>query len=295
MQYNTDMLSRALPGFVILTLAELVFLFRKQRLHKHSKDLKTSLVIGAGFITISFFSKGLILLLYEFIYTHRIFTMPANGLLVWTACFLSDDFTYYWFHRFSHQIRILWASHSVHHTAEIYSYSSAGIRQTWTGNLSGTFLFWSWMPFIGFEPGMVMLIKSLSLVYQFSIHTETIKKMPRWFEAVFNTPSHHRVHHGSNLLYLDKNYGGVLVIWDKIFNTFQKEKFKPTYGLAKKIQSSNSFTVVFGEWVNMFKDFKKGKSVSDYYNYIFNAPGWSKDGTSKTTKQLRSDLTKQKV
>ncbi len=288
MQHNTDIFLRAIPGFLILIIAEALFLIRERRFDKYSKDLPVSTTLGIGFIVISFSSKAMILVIYQVIYTHRIYTLPANGLLIWIACFIADDFSYYWFHRLSHQVRVLWASHAVHHSSEIYSLSSAGLRQTWTGNITGTFLFWIWMPFTGFEPGMVMLIKSLSLVYQFCIHTETIKKMPSWFEAIFNTPSHHRVHHGSNLLYLDKNYGGALIIWDRIFKTFQKEKFKPMYGLRKKIRSSNPLIIVFHEWINLFKDFKKSKCLSDYWNYFFKAPGWSKDGSSKTTRQLRA-------
>lgn len=292
MQQHTDILLRAIPAFIILMIAEVVFLIREHRFDKHSKDLPASSVVGIGFITISFLSKGIILFIYQFIYTYRIYTLPVNGLFIWMACFFADDFTYYWFHRLSHQVRFLWASHVVHHSAEIYSYTSAGIRQTWTGNISGTFLFWIWMPFIGFEPGMVMLIKSISLVYQFCIHTETIKKMPRWYEGIFNTPSHHRVHHGSDLIYLDKNYGGGLIIWDRIFGTYQKEKFKPKYGLTKNIQSFNPVFIVFHEWMNLFKDIKKSKGLGDNWNYVFNAPGWSKDGSTKTSRQLRSDALK---
>ena len=289
MHSNTDIFLYAVPGFIILTIAEIIFLVREHRFNKHSKDLPVSTIIGLGFITISFFSKGIILLVYEFVYAHRIYTFPVNGALVWIVCFFADDITYYWFHRISHRVRVLWASHAVHHSAEIYSFTSAALRQTWTGNITGTFLFWIWMPFIGFEPGMVMLIKSLSLVYQFCIHTETIKKLPAWYETIFNTPSHHRVHHGSDLIYLDKNYGAVLIIWDRLFNTFQKEEFKPAYGLTKKVKSSNPFTIVFYEWMNMFKDIKKSKCSKDYWNYVFNAPGWSKDGSTKTTKQLQAN------
>jgi len=288
-QHHTDIFLRAVPGFAILIIAEIIFLVREHRFDKYSKDLPVSAIIGFGFITISFFSKGIMLLVYEFVYAHRIYTLPVDGAFIWIVCFIADDFTYYWFHRISHHVRVLWASHSVHHSAEIYSFTSAALRQTWTGNISGTFLFWVWMPFIGLEPGMVMLIKSLSLVYQFCTHTEVIKKLPLWFEFIFNTPSHHRVHHGSNLIYLDKNYGAVLIIWDRIFQTYQPEKFKPKYGLTKNIQSNNPFIIVFNEWINMFKDLRKGKGFKDCWNYIFNAPGWSRDGKSKATKHLRSN------
>jgi sterol desaturase/sphingolipid hydroxylase (fatty acid hydroxylase superfamily) len=288
MEHHTDIFTRAVPAFVVLVIAEAIFLLKHGRFQ--SKDIALSTTVGVGFIVISFFSKALLLLIYQLIYTHRIYTFPTNGLFIWAGCFIADDFTYYWFHRLSHRVRILWASHSVHHSSEIYSLSSAGFRQTWTGNITGTFLFWIWLPFIGVEPGMVMLVKSISLVYQFCMHTEVIKKMPAWYEAVFNTPSHHRVHHGSNPLYLDKNYGGLLIIWDRLFGTFQEERFKPTYGLTTKMRSSNPLIVVFYEWMIMLKDLKKSKCLSDWCNYIFNVPGWKKDGGGKTTRQLRSGI-----
>ena len=291
MPQHTDIFLFAVPGFVLLTIAEMILLIKEHRFGKNIKDLPVSLTIGIGFIIISFFSKAALLLLYQFIYTHHVYTLPANRWYMWILCFTADDFSYYWFHRLSHQVRILWASHSVHHTAALYTLSSAGLRQTWTGNFSGTFLFWVWMPFIGFDPGMVLLTKSISLIYQFCLHTETVKKMPRWFEAIFNTPSHHRVHHGSDLIYLDKNYAGSMIIWDRLFGTFQPEEATPHYGLTKKIQSSNPFIIVFHEWINMFKDIKKSKSFDNCWNYFFNAPGWSKDGSSKTTRQLRAGAT----
>jgi hypothetical protein len=116
-----------------------------------------------------------------------------------------------------------------------------------------------------------------------------VKKMPRWYEYIFNTPSHHRVHHGSDLLYLDKNHAGTLIIWDRIFGTFQEEKFRPTYGLTKNVQTFNPVKVAFHEWINIGKDFKKARTFKDYLNYVFNSPGWSHDGSSKTTKQMRKE------
>ena len=172
--------------------------------------------------------------------------------------FFSDDFSFYWFHRFSHQIRFLWASHKVHHSSEKFTFIS-GLRVPWTSDLTGNFLFWAWMPLIGFEPYMVIFMKSANVLYQFWMHTETIKKLPKWFEAVFNTPSHHRVHHGSNVEYLDKNHAGTLIIWDKLFGTYQEEIFKPKYGLTEDIKSFNPFVIAFHEWKNIFRDLKKQK------------------------------------
>ena len=204
-------------------------------------------------------------------------------------CFFSDDLSYYWYHRLSHQIRFLWASHMVHHSSEKFTFSS-GLRVPWTGNLTGTFLFWAWMPLIGIEPYMVIFMKSASVIYQFWMHTETIKKLPKWFEAVFNTPSHHRVHHASDVEYLDKNHAGTLIIWDKIFGTYQEEIFTPKYGLTEDIKSFNPFVIAFHEWKNIFRDLKKTRKLKDRIRYFFNSPGWSHDGSTKTTRQLQSEL-----
>lgn len=203
--------------------------------------------------------------------------------------FFSDDFSFYWFHRFSHKIRFLWASHKVHHSSEKLTFIS-GLRVPWTSDLTGNFLFWAWMPFIGFAPYMVIFMKSASVLYQFWLHTETIKKLPKWFEAAFNTPSHHRVHHSSDVEYLDKNHAGTLIIWDKFFGTYQEEIFKPKYGLTENIKSFNPFVIAFHEWKSLFNDFKKAKSLSHGIQYLFNSPGWSHDGSTKTTKQLQSEL-----
>ena len=209
MPQHTDIFLFALPGFVLLTIAETIFLVKEHRFDKHLKDIPVSFTIGAGFILINFFSKAVLLLLYQWVYAHRIYTLPVNGLYMWMLCFIAEDFSYYWFHRLSHQIRVLWASHSVHHTAEIYSLSSAGFRQTWTGNFSGTFVFWLWMPLCGLRPWYGTYSQSHdNYLPVLAFIQKQSRKLPAWIEVVFNTPSHHRVHHGSDLVYLDKNYGG---------------------------------------------------------------------------------------
>ena len=176
----------------------------------------------------------------------------------------------------------------MHHSSEKFTFVS-GLRVPWTSDLTGNFLFWAWMPLIGIEPFMILSMKSVSVLYQFWMHTETIKKLPKWFEAFFNTPSHHRVHHGSNIEYLDKNHGGTLIIWDKIFGTFQEELFDPTYGLTDNFKSSNPFAIAFHEWKKILKDFRRTKKLKDRIRYLICSPGWSHDGSTKTTKQLQAD------
>ncbi|QEC66902.1 sterol desaturase family protein [Panacibacter ginsenosidivorans] len=287
---NQDtILLHAIPGFILLVILEFMF-FVKENRDQYKKDFPVSLGIGAGFIISAAAGKGVTMYLYSVVYSYRIFDFANNVWWVWIICFFADDLTYYWFHRLSHKIRFFWASHAVHHSSETFSFL-ANLRESWTSNITGILLFWIWLPFVGFEPGLILLIKSVSIIYQFCIHTEVINKLPKWVEAIFNTPSHHRVHHGCNIDYLDKNYGGIFIIWDRLFGTFVDESKKPVYGLTKKINSRNPVKIAFHEWYNMFNDLRKAISVSEAFNFIFNAPGWSKDGSSKTTNQLRKKET----
>jgi len=221
------------------------------------------------------------MLLYRF----RFFTLNASHWWVWVLAFFADDFSYYWFHRTSHHVGWFWASHVVHHSSQKYNLAAA-LRQTWTGNLTGSFIFWLWMPLVGFHPIVVMTMQSVSLIYQFWIHTEVIQFLPRPIEFIFNTPSHHRVHHGTDLKYLDKNHAGILIIWDRMFGTFKKEEQRPVYGLTRNIGSFNPVVVAFKTWGDLFKKAKESGSLKNAVNYFIQAPGWSHDGSTKTAKQM---------
>ena len=287
MHLDDTILYPVMPMLLILIGAEAVYMMRT---HRHdNKDMLSSLYMLLGHLPVSAVTKGIVIYFYTLIYQYRLFTIPVNYWWAWVICFFSDDFSYYWFHRFSHQIRFLWASHKVHHTSEKFRLSTA-LRVPWTSDFTGTFLFWAWMPLIGVQPYMVVFMKSANSIYQFCMHTETIGKLPKWFEAIFNTPSHHKVHHGSDVEYLDKNHAGVLIIWDKLFGTYQEEIFKPKYGLTEDFKSFNPFVIAFHEWKNIFSDLKKTKGIRDRLRYCFKPPGWSHDGTTKTTRQLQSEL-----
>jgi sterol desaturase/sphingolipid hydroxylase (fatty acid hydroxylase superfamily) len=285
MQLDANILYQAVPALLVFVIAEAVYMIKE---HRHdNKDMLVSIGLALGALPLSILVKGIVLYTYTLIYEFRLFTIPTVWW-AWVICFFADDFSYYWYHRLSHQIRFFWASHMVHHSSEQFTLS-AGLRVPWTSNLTGTFLFWAWMPLIGINPYMVIFMKSLSVIYQFWMHTESIKKLPNWFEAVFNTPSHHRVHHSSDVEYLDKNHAGTLIIWDKMFGTYKEEEFKPKYGLTENINSANPFVIEFFEWKNIFKDLKKTNSIKHRIQYLFNSPGWSHDGSTKTTKQLQSN------
>jgi sterol desaturase/sphingolipid hydroxylase (fatty acid hydroxylase superfamily) len=152
---------------------------------------------------------------------------------VWILILFADDFTFYWHHRLSHEIRVLWAAHVNHHSSTTMNLATA-LRQSWAEQLYKYF-WWLWLPVVGFPPLMILMMMSISLIYQYWVHTELIRKMPKWFEFLFNTPSHHRVHHASNVRYLDQNHAGILIIWDRLFGTFAEERDdeKPVYGITK--------------------------------------------------------------
>jgi len=284
-----NILLHAVPAFILLIIVEVVYAYHIQKDLYSVKDTATSIALGLGNLITGIFTKGLILLFFSWLYTYRFFTIPYTAWWAWILLFFADDFSYYWFHRFSHTIRWFWASHVVHHSSEQYNLAAA-LRQTWTGNLTGSFIFWSWMPLVGFHPAMILLMQSISLLYQFWIHTQALDKMPRWFEYIFNTPSHHRVHHGSDILYLDKNHAGTLIIWDRMFGTFQEEVFTPTFGLTKNVNTYNPVKVAFFEWFKIFKDIRKSPRIAHILGYLFGPPGWSHDGSSVTTHQLREKL-----
>ena len=286
----------AIPFFILSMLLELYVISKKkwrQVKGYETKDASASIAMGLGNVFLGYFSKALIFLCFFYIYENfRIFTIPVTW---WSfiLIFFLDDLSYYWFHRISHECRLFWASHVIHHSSQHYNLSTA-LRQTWSGGFY-SFIFWLWLPLLGFHPAMIVFQMSVSLLYQFWIHTETIDKMPKWFESVMNTPSHHRVHHGSNPVYLDRNHAGILIIWDKMFGTFQPElkEEKVVYGLVKNIKSYNPIKIAFVEWYYMFKDtFWGNKSLKSRLLYLFKPPGWKHDGTGKVSSELRKEWRK---
>ena len=278
----------AIPFFVLLLLIEAWFSYNEQKKLYETKDTFTSLGLGIGNVITGFFTKALIFGLFTYLYNHRLFTLDAGIWWYWVLLFFADDFSYYWFHRISHHVNYFWASHVVHHSSQHYNLAAA-LRQTWTGNATGAFLFWAWMPLVGFHPIWILFMQQISLIYQFWIHTETVHKLPAPVEFIFNTPAHHRVHHGSDLKYLDKNHAGILIIWDRLFGSFQPEEERPVYGLTKNIESYNPALIAFKTWGELFRKALNSGSVKNGFHYFIKPPGWSHDGSSKTTAQLRKE------
>ena len=231
---------------------------------------------------------------------YKIFELPLT-LTVILACFILDDLRYYLHHRIAHRCRWPWAMHIIHHSSRRYSLAVA-LRQGWTKHFTGTTVLKIPLVLVGFNPILVIFCGALNAVYQFFLHTETVHKLPKWFEAVFNTPSHHRVHHGKNPEYLDSNYAGTLIIWDKIFGTFvpENENAYPDYGLVKDFETFNPFKIFIHEYWGILKDvFGSNRTVKDRLLYILAPPGWSHDNSRKTSKDIKREyytmLNEQKI
>lgn len=277
----------AIPFFMIAIVAEMFWARRRAPQSYEPRDTLTSLALGTGSTVVNGLTAGLVAAALAWLYQHRIATV-GWAWWAWIACFVLDDFNYYWAHRTGHRIRWFWAAHVNHHSSQHYNLSTA-LRQTWTGFLALSFVFRIWPAFIGFDPAMIVTVGAVNLVYQFWIHTEAITRLPRWFEAVLNTPSHHRVHHATNPVYLDRNYAGVFIVWDRLFGTFQPELDSETihYGIVKQLGTFSLVWSAFHEWAGILRDvwsapwrYKLG--------YVFMPPGWTHDGSRDTSDTIRA-------
>jgi len=208
----------------------------------------------------------------------------GDGPFVWLAALLVDDFAYYWFHRAHHEVRLFWAAHVTHHSSRQYNLATA-LRQTWVPMTS--LPFYAPLALLGFDPVMLATVHGINLLYQFWIHTEAIDRLGP-LEAVLNTPSHHRVHHASNVQYLDRNYGGMLIVWDRLFGTFEREVEAPVYGLTKNIATRNPFAIAFHEFVAIARDLARPNRLAVRLGLVFQPPGWSADGSTRTARQMRA-------
>ncbi|MBR7619543.1 sterol desaturase family protein [Phenylobacterium sp. 20VBR1] len=285
-----DPVTVAVPFFVLTIILEIALTrFKAVKSHYETKDTMASLAMGLGSNVAGLLTGGVAVATTIWVWNHRVFDVPMTAIWAWVALFFLEDLTYYWFHRLSHERRFWWAAHVNHHSSQHYNLSTA-LRQTWTGGLAATWALWLPLAFLGFPPAMLAIQKGVSLVYQFWIHTEAIGRMPKWFEAVFNTPSHHRVHHARNPRYLDRNYAGILIVWDRMFGTFQPEldEEKPRYGIVKNLSNFNIIRVAFHEWGGIAKDLAGSRSLREVGGYLFGPPGWSPDGSRETSATLKA-------
>lgn len=283
-----DPVAYAVPAFVLLVLAEMLIAWARDRRRYEPKDTLTSLALGTGSTVAGAITAGAVYAIAVWLYQFRLFTIGWQWYW-FVACFVLDDFCYYLFHRSAHRVRWFWASHVIHHSSQHYNLSTA-LRQTWTGFISISFVFRLPLFLIGFPPAMVIFVGGLNLIYQFWIHTEVIGRMPRWFEAVMNTPSHHRVHHATNPRYLDRNYAGVFIVWDRWLGTFEPERDddRPRYGIVHNLGSFNLIWAAVHEWVGIARDVWAAPGLRARLNYMIRPPGWSHDGSRETSESIRS-------
>ncbi|HYF25213.1 MAG TPA: sterol desaturase family protein [Baekduia sp.] len=271
-----DLVLYAIPAFLLLLGTEW---WSYRHLHDdhdlpgyEARDTATSLSMGIGNVVINVGWKAVVVAIYAGLHELAPLDLPDAALWAWVLLFFADDLSYYWFHRAHHEVRFFWASHVVHHSSQHYNLSTA-LRQTWTPMTA--LPFWLWLPLIGFEPWQILLAQSWSLLYQFWLHTERVSRMPAWFERVFNTPSHHRVHHGSNEQYLDRNHGGILIIWDRLFRTYEPEAERVRYGLTTNIETFHPVHVAFGEYAALWHDVRAARTWRDRWNFLVKGPGWA--------------------
>ena len=281
----------AIPFFLLLIGIELYVNWKEQRHLYNTGEALSSIAMGLGSLVVNILMKALAFALYTWLFQYRLFDIGWHWWS-WLLILFADDFTFYWHHRLSHEIRILWAAHVQHHSSQSLNLATA-LRQSWT-ELLYKYIWWFWLPLVGFHPLMILMMMSISLIYQFWPHTEIIRKLPNWFEWFFNTPSHHRVHHASNARYLDQNHAGILIIWDKLFGTFcpENENDKPIYGLTTNIHSTNPLVIVSHEYKSIWKDIKRAPTFADKLRYLFMPPGWSHDGPDLRAKTLRQSIKK---
>ncbi|EDM47728.1 sterol desaturase family protein [Marinobacter algicola DG893] len=267
----------ATPVFIAVTVWEYLRI-RHDPTRMDVPEALRNFALGAGYQLTELLFAGLIAFpVYAFLYHHRLLDLELNwatGLLT----FLGVDFCFYWMHRSSHRIRWFWAAHVVHHSSERMNFSTA-MRQNATNIFNGMWLFYLPLALIGFNPVWIGVAYALSLVYQFFIHTTLVGKLPGWVETVFNTPSHHRVHHGRNPGYIDRNYGGTLIVWDRLFGTFvaENEQAPPEYGITRPVHSRNLLVLWTHEYVDLFRAMARPGGLQSRLKHLWKPPEWDRD------------------
>ncbi|WP_068860058.1 sterol desaturase family protein [Perlucidibaca aquatica] len=266
------------PLFLLAFMIE--FVVQKQRGHHASfppKEIIANLSLGASY---QVFEGVMWLLLtggiFAWVFNHRLFDIPVNG---WTILpiFVAVEFSYYWFHRTSHRVRWFWTAHVPHHSGETMNFTNA-MRQSLLNAFVGSFVFYLPLVWLGVPPAVVMFCLAVDLAYQYFVHTESVGRFPKWYEYLFDTPSNHRVHHGRNPEYIDKNYGGVLIIFDRMFGTYAEEKAKVEYGITQQIRSYNFLVLNVHEMVDMLRDVFSPGPLGQRLKHLIMPPDWQRPG-----------------
>ncbi len=265
----------AIPLFIVALLVEAPILRRMRRRgadvlgYPEGRDTAASLAMGVGSIPFVTAINAAVYALAGLAWPHRL-TDLGGGVVGWAAAIIGWDFAYYWHHRLEHEVRLFWSCHVNHHSSRYFNFSTA-LRQPWTPFLG--IVLYPPLAFVGVRPWMILVSGGVNLIYQFWVHTEAVGKLPRLIELVFNTPSHHRVHHGKNARYLDKNYGGIFIVWDRLFRSFEEEGERVVYGLTKDIDTFNPLRIAFHEYAAMGRDVLRAGSAREAARRVLGAPG----------------------
>jgi sterol desaturase/sphingolipid hydroxylase (fatty acid hydroxylase superfamily) len=286
------LLTIATPLYIIVIGGEILLSHLQLKKYYTIKDTLMNIYLSLlnGGIDLLFRAIYLFIILQWF-YNHRIVDLAIHPFIYWPLLFVLEDFVYYFEHRVDHYCRFFWAVHVTHHSSDEFNLTT-GFRSSVFQPLY-RFIYFIPLAFLGFSPADIVFMYALTQIYGILVHTKVVKKMPRWFEVLFVSPSHHRVHHASNVVYLDKNMGMCLIIWDKMFGTFQEElpEEPVVYGLTKPLENPHHpVKIIFHEWRSIGNDLKKKTSFFIKLKYLFMPPGWSHDGSTKTTKELRKEI-----
>lgn len=278
------------PIYLVLIAAELLLSHWQHRKNYTLKDTITNVYLMLLNGSIDLLFRVVYLAVFAYCYSHKLINWQ-HGVMYWLLLVVCEDFLYYWLHRFDHEIRFFWATHVTHHSSQVMNFT-VGFRSSVFQPLY-RFIYFLPLPLLGFKPLDILFVYSATQIWGIFVHTELIGKMG-WLEYVLVTPSHHRVHHASNPKYLDKNMGMFLILWDKLFGTFQAElpaaKYQPIqYGLTKNIENANAATIVFHEWQQMVKDISQQNITwVQKLQYVFGPPGYSHDGSRQTSEEMRA-------
>lgn len=274
-------------GFLFLEVIRLII--KKKMSLNIFGDIVVNFITLASFLGIAILFFGVYLGSLYWVYENFSITQIESNFWSIAIAILIADFVYYWEHRFMHRVGFGWATHTVHHSSPHFNISVAYRFGPFDGILP--LIFHLPMAMLGFNPFLILFAETMVQLYQTALHTEVVKKFPKWFESVMNTPSHHRVHHGSNPQYIDKNYAGILIVWDKLFGTFEEEKETVIYGVSPPINSINPLKVFFHGYIGLFSKMFKASSISAAIGHFFMPPGWKESApqnAQKKDKELNS-------
>lgn len=276
----------ALYIYSILILIELAFeLAQKVRGYKLA-DTLCSLTMGGFYVIMTTVMRGFTLWLFYLAHEYAFFDF-GQSWISFIGCYIVMDLAFYWYHRFIHEVRFGWAAHVAHHSSQEFNLGATALRQSFAEPLLEPFFYVS-IVLIGFDPLMALVALQINLIYMFWVHLRRFPKMHPLIEWIFVTPSHHRVHHAANIQYLDKNYSGTFIVWDRLFGTFAKEDATPEFGIIDQLGHNNPIKASFASWVSLASDVWRAKGIGNKVGLVCKPPGWAPDGKGMTTRQIQA-------